>query len=616
MNYKKYLPLLLGTTLSLSLFTSGCSSQQAKTKAQQKNTSITNASTVSANKLSAEELFTNRDKEIGFEESNCTRISLADKKSSCSSSNVSIQEDIITISSEGSYLLSGTLSNGQICINAPEDAKVQLILDDVSISNTNSAAIYVKAADKVFLTLAEDSQNTLRTTDAFVADGEVNVDGVIFATSDLTLNGNGALSITSNQGHGIVSKDDLCFTSGSYTVDAAQHALSGKDSVRIAEGEFHLSAGTDGIHSEHTEDSSKGYIFVSNGTFSIDSSKDGFDASGLLQIENGSFSIVSNDGKGLKSDTSLLLSGGIINITNSYEGLEAQNILIEDGTISIVSTDDGINASSSNTQSSSDNLSNTKNAMEKLPDMPTENGTLPSNDQEFLKKKGGAGGFEVEENTSITINGGTLSINAQGDGIDSNGTLTINGGTTYIDGPSNSGNGALDSNGSPTIHGGTFVAVGCSQMAMNFGSDSTQCSIMSNLGSTQQNCTVSLTDSAGKEIVLFDAKKSFDNVLISSPSIQEGEQYTLSAGTASVSVTMDEKIYGESNGMGGGHRDETFDPSQRPNRQPANEDGSAPSDFPKKRPSKDFSPSSPKNESGTAPELPPSTVSQDTAQSC
>ena len=167
MNYKKYLPLLLGTTLSLSLFTSGCSSQQAKTKAQQKNTSITNASTVSANKLSAEELFTNRDKEIGFEESNCTRISLADKKSSCSSSNVSIQEDIITISSEGSYLLSGTLSNGQICINAPEDAKVQLILDDVSISNTNSAAIYVKAADKVFLTLAEDSQNTLRTTDAF-----------------------------------------------------------------------------------------------------------------------------------------------------------------------------------------------------------------------------------------------------------------------------------------------------------------------------------------------------------------------------------------------------------------------------------------------------------------
>mgnify|MGYP002544631138 CR=1 FL=1 len=128
-----------------------------------------------------------------------------------------------------------------------DDKKVQLVLDSVDINCDTSAALYVKAADKVFVTLASDSENTLSNTNDFVAIDDNNIDAVIFSKDDLTLNGSGTLTVTAKYGHGIVSKDDLVITSGTYQITAAKHALSGQDSVRIADGILTLNAGTDGI---------------------------------------------------------------------------------------------------------------------------------------------------------------------------------------------------------------------------------------------------------------------------------------------------------------------------------------------------------------------------------
>ncbi len=245
--------------------------------------------------LDSSDMFTNRDKEIGYDEESAIAINLSDGASTADSDSVVIDVDTITITEEGTYILSGSLTNGQVIVEA-EDAKVQLVLDNADITCETSAAIYVRTADKVFITTAEGSENTVCTSGEFVAIDDNNIDAAIFSKSDLTLNGAGSLEVTCTNGHGIVSKDDLVITSGTYVVDAGSHALSGKDSVRIAGGSFELTAGKDGIHSENTDDEEKGFVYIENGSFTITSDGDGIDASYVVEIVDGSFDITAGGG--------------------------------------------------------------------------------------------------------------------------------------------------------------------------------------------------------------------------------------------------------------------------------------------------------------------------------
>ena len=245
--------------------------------------------------LDSSDMFTNRDKEIGYDEESAIAINLSDGASTADSDSVVIDGDTITITEEGTYILSGSLTNGQIVVEA-ENAKVQLVLDNADISCETSAAIYVKDADKVFITTTDGSTNTVCTSGEFEAIDDNNIDAAIFSKSDLTLNGAGSLEVTCPNGHGILSKDDLAITSGEYVVDAGKHALSGKDSVRIAGGIFDLTAGRDGIHSENTDEEEKGFVYIENGSFTITSDGDGIDASYVVEIVDGSFDITAGGG--------------------------------------------------------------------------------------------------------------------------------------------------------------------------------------------------------------------------------------------------------------------------------------------------------------------------------
>lgn len=245
--------------------------------------------------LDSSDMFTNRDKEIGYDEESAIAINLSDGASTADSDSVVIDGDTITITEEGTYILSGSLTNGQIVVEA-ENAKVQLVLDNADISCETSAAIYVKDADKVFITTTDESTNTVCTSGEFEAIDDNNIDAAIFSKSDLTLNGAGSFEVTCPNGHGILSKDDLVITSGEYVVDAGKHALSGKDSVRIAGGIFDLTAGRDGIHSENTDEEEKGFVYIENGSFTITSDGDGIDASYVVEIVDGSFDITAGGG--------------------------------------------------------------------------------------------------------------------------------------------------------------------------------------------------------------------------------------------------------------------------------------------------------------------------------
>lgn len=571
-NNTKLVAGLLGYAL-LACSISGCSFDSFS-KTATETSSENSSSATEITYLNADDMFTDRDKEVGYDEDTATAITLSDNASSCDSSSVSISDNTITITDEGTYLLTGSLSDGQVIVNA-NDKKVQLVLDSVNINCDTSAALYVKAADKVFVTLASDSENSLSNTSDFVAIDDNNIDAVIFSKDDLTLNGSGTLTVTAKYGHGIVSKDDLVITSGTYQITAAKHALSGKDSVRIADGVLTLDAGTDGIHSENTDNDAKGFIYIANGDISITADSDGFDAEETLQVDGGNIEVAAGD-DGLHADGDLIITDGTINVTKSYEGLEGMTVTVEDGNISVVSSDDGINAAGDGTSeessqsgtppekpdgsdstedrpeppsgfdkndNSSANSNSDSNSDSKPADLPDGNGGSGGGNDAPGGGNGGPGGGmeEATDYNLIQISGGKIYINANGDGIDSNGNLTVTGGEIYVDGPTSGGDGALDCSGTALISGGTVIAVGSSGMAENFDSSSAQGSMITTVSDSMITGDITLTDSEGNTIVSYSPSKEYSSVAISCADLKEGETYTLVAGDTSTSVSLNQK---------------------------------------------------------------------------
>lgn len=313
----------------------------------------------------------------------------------------------VTVSSEGVYVIQGTATESTIIVEADDTAKVQLVLDGVSITNSDAPAIYVKSADKVFVTVS-GSENSLAVTGAFTADGETNTDAVIFSKDDLVLNGTGSLTITST-GNGISGKDDLKVTGGKYIIEANDDALEAQDSISISGGSFAIKAGKDAIHCENADDTSVGYVYISGGEFGIEAGDDGIQAT-----------------------TALVIDGGTMDIT-AAEGMEATYVQINDGTVNISASDDGINASS---KSSSYDV------------------TIEINGGNVTIDMGEGDTDALDTNGNLYINGGTVTITAQfafdfdGEGKLNGGTVTVNGETVteitnsmMMGGPGGFGNG-------------------------------------------------------------------------------------------------------------------------------------------------------------------------------
>ncbi|WP_244833493.1 carbohydrate-binding domain-containing protein [Clostridium sp. BJN0001] len=529
MKAKKIISIIISLSIISALVT-GCST----TSAQNEGSSVE-----SVNVTSSSDMFTDRDMEVGYDENECIKINLSDNDSSCSDSNVKIDGNIITITKEGNYIITGELTEGQIIVETEKTEKVQLILDNANISNSSSAPIYVKESDKVFITTAEDSNNVLNVNGEFKNDSEENIDSCVFSKADLTLNGRGTLEINDNYGSGITSKDDLTLTSGTYKINALNHGLEGKDSVRIANGEYDIVSGKDGINSDNDEDESTGYVYIEDGSINISAEDDG-----------------------IHSSSAFTFNGGNINISKSYEGIEGKTIDINGGTINLVASDDGLNATSG--QSSSGGGEKNQQRMQGAPvqDMQKdaqnseqEDAQIPQDDamtkDDFKGDMMGKGGmFEAEEGVSIKITGGKTCINAKGDGIDSNGTFEVTGGETYVSGPSDNGNGALDYNGEATITGGILVAAGSSGMAQNFGENSSQGSMLVTTSSMQTGSII-VKDSSGNELINYTPDKEYNCAVLSMKDIVKGETYTVTLGSDTQEITMEDTIYSDKSNQAG-----------------------------------------------------------------
>ena len=447
------------------------------------------------------DMFTKRDLAGNYDESEAVKITLSGKTAACNSSNVQIEDGVVTIKAAGVYVLSGTFTDGTIVVDAGDDDKVQLVLDGVSITAADYAAIYAKNADKVFVTLAEGAGNSLTVSGDYVQTDDNNVDAVIFAKCDLTLNGTGSLTVKDNTGHGIVSKDDLVVTGGTYTIYSQDHCLNGKDSVRIADGTFNLSCDEDGIHAGN-DDQQDGYVYIEGGDINISVGDDAIHAEGLL-----------------------IITGGDIDVSKSCEGVEGDKILVTGGDIDVISSDDGFNAAGGSSDS--------------------------GDNHDGFGGGPGMGGVDMDADNDayILITGGTININANGDGIDSNGCIGITGGSVYVLGPSDNGNGAMDYGICAAITGGEIVAVGGSGMAQGFGDESTQGSALVNFNEwVDAGETITLTDSDGKEVLSYKVDKKFNSVVISTSDMKQGDNYTLTVGDQNSTFTLDDITYSEGSG--------------------------------------------------------------------
>lgn len=464
------------------------------------------------------DMFTKRDLAGTYDESKAVKITLSGKTAVCNSSNVQIEDGVVTIKAAGVYVLSGTLTDGTIVVDVGDDDKVQLVLDGVSITAVDYAAIYAKNADKVFVTLAERAENSLTVSGDYVQTDDNNVDAVIFAKCDLTLGGTGSLTVKDTTGHGIVSKDDLVVTGGTYTIDSQDHCLNGKDSVRIADGTFNLSCDEDGIHAGN-DDQQDGYVYIEGGDINISVGDDALHAEGLL-----------------------IITGGDIDVSKSCEGVEGYKILVAGGDIDVISSDDGFNAAGGSSGSPGGNKGSF------VGDMPDGSDMMGGSDMTGGSGMGGVY-MDADSDAYILITGGTININADGDGIDSNGCIGITGGSVYVLGPSDNGNGAMDYGICAAITGGEIVAVGGSGMAQGFGDESTQCSALVNFDEwIDAGETITLTDSDGKEVLSYKADKKFNSVVISTSDMKQGDNYTLTVGDQSSTFTLDDITYSEGSG--------------------------------------------------------------------
>jgi hypothetical protein len=498
-----------------------------------------------------------------WDEDDVVSVSLDGDSISTEATSAVVDGTTITLTAAGTYRISGTLEDGQIIVDASDEiadeAVVRLILDGVDITNTTNAAIAVTAAAKVVIVLAEGTDNNL--TDgagyAFADPDQDEPNAALYSAADLTITGEGSLTVTGNYNDGIAGKDGLIVGGGTITVDAADDGIRGKDYVVIEGGEIIVAAGGDGVKSDNEDDATMGYITIAGGavdvtaagdgiqgatdvlvtdgeiavatgggstgnvggdgsakgikgadsvvidgaTITVDAADDAIHSDGAVAVNNGSITISTGD-DGVHADATVTISGGAIDILESYEGVESAIVTIDGGNVDITSSDDGLNVAG-------------------------------GNDGSGRQGPGGGGRGDAFADSGDYLIVITVVVTAGGDGIDANGSIVMTGGTVLVHGPTADNNGAIDYDGSFDLSGGVLVAAGSAGMAQGPGAGSSQAFLHLSFVSTQEAGTVVHIEASDVGAVLtFEPGKDYQSLVFSSPDLVAGGAYDLSLGGA------------------------------------------------------------------------------------
>ena len=492
--------VLLTTTLLISLGLAACSTQGTTTQPQ---TTQTQTTTTTAATTATTTYFEASDLTATYDESTATKISLQGTTATASGEGVTVNGSTVEITKAGTYIVEGTATSVQLKVAAGKEDEVQIVFKNAALKNTE-APLLVDSAKKVILTVADGTKNEV------VDESTSTIKGAIYSDSDLTINGKGSLTVTGAASNAIKSKDGIRIVDATITTTAKKHGIAANDFINVSGATLNLTADEDGIHSDNEDNVLLGNVYLVNTNITINAGDDGINASNTLLIDE----------------------GATIDIQKSEEGLEARLIHQVSGTITVKSSDDGLNAKDWTLESSE-----TQGPGQQTKTVKAEAANAKNLDQ--------AG------DVKIVIDGGTLTVDAEGDGLDANGFIEINGGTVVVNGPTSGANAALDYDDNAKLNGGTVLFVDNGQMTMGFGSDSSQAFLMASVQGTP-GATVEVVDSSDKTVASLKASKSFSTILISSPEIKEGEKYTIKVGSNSTTATASKQAANISGGPGQG----------------------------------------------------------------
>ena len=497
----------------------------------------------------------------------------------------------ISITKSGEYVLTGEISDGQIIVDVPDtdDKVVTLILNGVTVNCSDSAAICVKNAKKVVLSLVDGTTNSFTDASDYKYDnGEDEPNACIFSKDDLVIAGNGTLNVNGNFNNGIYSKDDLTITGGKLKVKSLNDGIKGKDSIAILSADINVEAGGDGICSSNDTDEGKGFISIEGGKFKILSGQDGIQAETCLEIKGGDFDITTGEGaqttswdneeqwgrpefdfnnpfnsgdftnnaqqvnttntttdtvsmKAIKSGVDITISGGSFTINSEDDAIHTNGTLeIGKGDFDIKSGDDGIHADNTLVINGGDiNISQCYEGIEatyitindgNIHVVSSDDGFNAAGGNDSSATQGRPGRNPFSGSTGeLTFNGGYVYVNTSGDGIDANGTININDGYIIVDGPASGGNGALDYDSGCKMTGGFLLAVGYSSRAQMPSEASINC-VMIGFDEYIDGQLVNIADSDNNSIITFKGSKSFNNMVICTSLLEKGKTYIVSTG--------------------------------------------------------------------------------------
>lgn len=467
-----------------------------------------------------------------------------------------IDNNVITITSAGTYVFTGSLSSGQIKVAASKEDKVYIVLNGVYIKAHKNAAISSMSSDKTFIVLADNSKNYLEDVNSYVYEDIIKEEpnACLYSKDDLTIKGNGELTVKGNFNNGIGTKNDLKVKSGTFNISSINNGLKGNDSIEIEEGtKLLISSNGDGIKSDNIVDEEKGYILINGGEINVSSANDGIDCATDLTIVTGTISIKTGKGsigsitstsasmKGLKAIDNITINGGTFYLDSQDDAIHSNSdININSGAFDIQSGDDGIHADL-NTNINGGDITINKSfegiegtyvniAGGKIQITSSDDGINSAGGSDTSSSTGGRPGGWGGSSSSIgeiNITGGEILINSTGDGIDSNKDIKMSGGLLVIFGPTSSGNGAVDYDGKYTMTGGTLIALGSSSMAMQ-PSSTTQCSVLVGLNRSLSAGTLLNLSSSSKELFTIKSLKSFNSLVYCSSDLTLGGTYTIS----------------------------------------------------------------------------------------
>jgi len=498
-----------------------------------------------------------------------TKIHFNDREINVTGDGTSVNGSTVIILSEGTYEISGALTDGQVLVSTDKGASVELILNGTTINCSNSSPLYIASAKKTKIVLAENSKNYLTDGSAYPANKtkEEEPNAALFSKDDLTISGNGSLEVVGNYNDGITSKDKLTIEGGTISVNSVDDGIRGKDHLRIKGGNVTVVSQGDGLKSDdiNAADGNNapvpdGKISISGGKITVTSKGDAIQAASLINIEGGEFILTSGANaqyvrssvslKAIKSGDTLIIDGGTFVISASDDALHSNKTLtINGGTFDIAVGNNAIHSDSTLEINGGDiRISKSYEGLESTV-MKINSGNIYINSSDdgvsvrTSRSGSGTGGgrrwSDFDSGNNLYVNGGYIVVNAYGDGLDINGSMEMTGGTVLISGPTSNQNGALDF-GSFKMTGGLIIAAGSSGMAQSPGGGSNQNSVMVYFNSYQAEGTLFHVESGdGTSVVTFAPQKTYSSVAFSSPKLKIGTAYDVYYGGSSSGVLKD-----------------------------------------------------------------------------